>query len=894
MSSPPEVRPSLRNRPWPALAACMMVVALPRGAWPADDDHTPLAKGWRLQSSAQARAGGAEISRPGFPALGWHAVSVPNTVVGALVENGTYPDPYFGMNLRKIPGTTYPIGERFTLLPMPADTPFKVSWWYRTEFEVPAAQAGRATFLRFEGINYRANVWLNGQRVADAREVAGAFRRYLFDVTRWARVGAANALAVEVFAPEPHDLAFMWVDWNPIPADKNMGLWGEVAVVHSGPVDLRHPHVVSKLDLPSLDHARLTVSAELVNTTGGRARGTLRGALEDLRLALPFELEPGESKTVRWTPETVPGLSLARPRLWWPYRMGAQEMYRLALEVEVDGSVSDRDVVSFGIHQITSELTEKGHRLFKVNGRPLLVRGGGWASDMLLRPASAERLQAELRYVRELGLNTVRLEGKLESDLFYDLADRLGILVMPGWCCCDQWETWDKWDAEDHRVAPLSLRDQVLRLRNHPSVLAWLNGSDFPPPAPVERAYLDVLAAAEWPKPVLSNATDAPGPLSGPTGVKMRGPYDYVPPSYWLTDTKNGGAFGFATEIGPGGAVPPLESLARMLPADRLWPVNPFWAFHAGGDEFKDLALFTGALEGRYGKARGVEDYARKAQALAYEGQRAMFEAYGRNKYTSTGVIQWMLNNAWPSLIWHLYDYYLRPGGGYFGTKRACEPLHVQYSYDDRSVVVVNDRHQPAAGMKATVTVLDFALKTRFTQEAAVDVPADGVARVLTLPPLDGLSSTYFLRLRLEDGSGRLVSSNFYWLSTRDDVLDWAKTKWYYTPVRRHADLRLLERLPETVLRVSAGFDPPGAETTGAVRIENAGGGLAFQVRLKLTQGEGGEEVLPVFWEDNYFELLPGESREIPVSYPTSYPGRGRAVAPTVEAEAWNAPRVVY
>ena len=179
----------------------------------------------------------------------------------------------------------------------------------------------------------------------------------------------------------------------------------------------------------------------------------------------------------------------------------------------------------------------------------------------------------------------------------------------------------------------------------------------------------------------------------------MHGPYDYVPPSYWLTDTKNGGAFGFATEMGPGAAVPPIESLRMMLPPDRLWPMNEFWMFHAGGDEFKDLKLFTEALEARYGKATSVEDYARKAQALAYEGQRAMFEAFGRNKYDATGVIQWMLNNAWPSMIWHLYDYYLRPGGGYFGTKKACEPLHVQYSYDDGSVAVVNDRHEAAKGL---------------------------------------------------------------------------------------------------------------------------------------------------------------------------------------------------
>ncbi|MGH9331893.1 MAG: PIG-L family deacetylase, partial [Vicinamibacterales bacterium] len=475
----------------------------------------------------------------------------------------------------------------------------------------------------------------------------------------------------------------------------------------------------------------------------------------------------------------------------------------------------------------------------------------------------------------------------LETDEFYDLADRYGILLMPGWCCCDQWEKWKEWDAEDYLVAPASLGDQALRLRNHPSVLVWLNGSDFPPPADVERSYLDMLTAVGWSKPILSNATDAAGPVSGPSGVKMRGPYDYVPPSYWLTDTANGGAFGFATEIGPGAAVPPIDTLTRMLGQDHLWPMDQFWTFHAGGDEFKDLKLFTEALEARYGKATGADDYARKSQALTYEGQRAMFEAFGRNKYTSTGVIQWMLNNAWPSMIWHLYDYYLRPGGGYFGTKKACEPLHVQYSYDDRSVVVVNDLQESFAGLKVTAQVFDLNLAQKFSRQARTDVGPDGVVRVLTIPLLDGLSTTYFVRLTLEDAAGRTRSTNFYWLSTQEDVLDWKNTKWYYTPTSRHSDLTALARLPETTLETSATFETKGKEEIGRVTIANTGKALAFQVRLKAIDPRSGEEILPVFWEDNYFELFPGEKREIGVSWPR----RADLTPPRIDVEAWNTPR---
>ncbi len=850
-------------------------------------DRLLLSTGWGLRSSAELDVGGEVISHPGLDTARWHRIRVPNTVVGALVESGVYEDPYFGMNLRDIPGTTYPIGRNFAMLPMPEDSPFRQSWWYRTEFTLPARMEGRAVQLHFDGINFRANIWVNGTRVADSSQVAGAYRRYAFDVASLLLVGEVNAIAVEVFAPGPQDLGFTWVDWNPMPPDKDMGLWGEVYLTDSGPLELSNPHVVSDLDLPSLGSAELRVSVDVRNTTDGPVEGVVRGVIENRRFEATVTLVAGEHRTLRFTADQYPVLRIEHPRVWWPYRMGSQEMYRLTIDAEVAGSPTDRQVVRFGIQEMSSELTAEGHRLYRVNGRPILVRGGGWAPDMMLRPASRERLEAQMRYTREMGLNTIRLEGKLETELFYDLADEYGILAMPGWCCCSHWERWTQWDEEDHRVAPASLRDQALRLRNHPSVLVWLNGSDGPPPAEVEQAYLDVLADVEWAKPVLSNATDQPGPVSGPSGVKMRGPYAYVPPSYWLADTSHGGAFGFATEIGPGAAVPPLGSLERMIPADRLWPINEYWTYHLGGGEFRDLSRFTAAMEGRYGAATSVEEYARKAQAMAYEGQRAMFEAYGRNRYRATGVIQWMLNDAWPSMLWHLYDYYLRPGGGYYGTKKACEPVHVQFSYDDRSVVVVNDEQRGYEGLRVSARLLNLDLSEVFADEARIALPADTAVRALTIPKPEGLSQTYFLVLDVTDAGGEEVSSNFYWLSMQEDVLDWERTEWFYTPTQTHADLTALADLGETTLALE--MDPVDGDGTVRVRVRNTGSSLAFQVHVRLEDADTGEEVLPVFWSDNYLQLLPGESRMLTASF---LPGDA-PVRATLTAEAWNAERVI-
>ncbi len=506
---------------------------------------------------------------------------------------------------------------------------------------------------------------------------------------------------------------------------------------------------------------------------------------------------------------------------------------------------------------------------------------------MLLR-GTPERQEAEIRYVKDMNLNTIRLEGKLEDEHFFNYCDEQGVLVMPGWCCCDHWEKWKDWDEEDYRVSVESLQSQIHRLRSHPSVFVWLNGSDGPPPAKVEQAYLETLKKLDWPNPVLSSATEKKAEHSGASGVKMRGPYEYVPPAYWLTDKSNGGAFGFATEIGPGPAVPPVESIRRMLPAEHLWPIDEYWNYHCGGGAFKNLNVFTEALNKRYGTARDLEDYAKKSQAMAYEAHRAMFEGYGRNKYLSTGVIQWMQNNAWPSMIWHLYDFYLRPAGSYFGSKVGCEPLHIQYSYDDRSVVVVNSFYKPFNGLTASVRLLDFGLTEKLAKKVPVEVASDGIARVLVLPDLPGLSTAYFLKLELSDAGGRVVSRNFYWLSTKPDVLDGAKAKWYYTPLSSFADLTALQELPEVQLKGAVKYATKGQDQQARVTVTNPSTSLAFMVRLQVVAGDQGEEILPVLWEDNYFSLLPGEKREVTGSY--RLPGAA-GVNPSLVLSGWNIKR---
>jgi exo-1,4-beta-D-glucosaminidase len=850
---------------------------------PAASSTISLNANWQIQSSCVAKASGEKVSVAGFATTGWHKTTVPNTVVGSLVDDKTYPDPTYGTNLKNLPGMNYSSATFFALQDMPEGSPFKCSWWWRTEFSLPASASGKHLSLHFPGINYRADVWVNGKKIADARDVVGTYRIFEFDVTNALKPGAANAIALEIFAPEKNDLGITWVDWNPTPADKDMGIWKEVSLRMTGPVAIRHPFVSSKLD-SSYKTAELGISAELRNDSGKAAKGTLLAEVDGKEMKQEVELAAGETKIVRFDAEKFPQLKLAAPKLWWPFTVGTPYLYTAKFSFEANGAVSDSTSIKFGIREVTSELTDKGHRLFKINGRRILIRGAAWAPDMFLRPMP-KKLDADLRYVKHMGLNTIRLEGRIDRDELFDKTDELGILVMPGWTCCDAWEKWEVWTDETRAIAAASMKDQALRLRTHPGVYVWLYGSDNPPPAAIERMYLGILKDAEWPNPSVSSASEQPTPVTGSSGVKMTGPYEYVPPVYWYADKEAGGAHGYNTETSPGPAIPTLESVKKFIPKEHLWPMDDVWNYHAGGERFTTVNVFTDGLTRRYGAPKSLEDYERKAQAMAYDGERAMFEAYGRNKYVSTGVIQWMLNNAWPSLIWHLYDYYLVPGGGYFGTKKAMEPLHVQYDYADHAVAVVNDTYEAHAGMKVVAKMYNLEGKELASHEEKVDVPADASVKAFDLPKGDGLTMTFFAKLQMFDPSGKLVSDNFYWLSAKEDTLDWKRRRdTVYTPQAEFGDLTGLEGLPTVSVAVEPVFEHRSGQGKVKVKVTNPGNAVAFMTHLRLVDTKG-NDVVPVFWEDNYFTLLPKESREVWASYDAGSLGEQ---VPAILCDGWN------
>jgi exo-1,4-beta-D-glucosaminidase len=842
---------------------------------------------WLIQSSAIAQQGGAEVSSGGYSTRGWYAASGRATVMAGLLENGKYRNVFHGDNLRTVAE------------PDSSGSLFVVPWWYRTEFTLVRGPAEAHTLLRINGMITSADVWVNGRQIADHALVAGAYPVRELDVTRWVHAGT-NVLALRVHPGDPRtSLSIGWVDWNPTPPDNNMGPWRGVDIVRTGPVELRFAQVTSTLSLPDLARAGVIVRVQARNLDTVAHDATVAGTVAGVSLRRTVHLAPGQMRIVTFSPQTDPRLELSHPKVWWPLGMGAHPLYHLRMAVAVDGATSDRTGATFGIRSVTSELTREGYRRFIINGRPILIRGAGWAPDLFLRD-DPERMAAEFRYVRNLGLNAIRSEGKLEDGRFYDLADRDGIMILPGWECCDKWESAARtggapWDAADEKVAAASMASEARLLRNHPSVIGFLIGSDNAPPPALAKMYVRTLHAESWPLPIIAAASDQGTAVTGPSGMKMTGPYAWVPPSYWYAN-KLGGAFGFNSETSAGASIPPLHDLSRMLSPQELqalWKYPQVRQYHAAAawSPFSRITPFDTALARRYGAPRSLADYVAKAQLENYDDVRAQFEAFDAHMDAAnpaTGVIYWMLDNAWPSLHWHLYDYYLDPAGAYFGAQEANQPLHIQYSYDTRGIVLVNHTLVSERGLQASIRVRNLDGSVLYQRRLRdVDIAGNSARQVAALPALTGLSRTYFVELALTGADGKPVSRNVYWLATVPDSLDWAHSSWYLTPVSQYADLTALQSLPTASSVVGATLRRNGAEeiVTVTLAVPASSRTVALFQQLSIERSAGGTPVLPVLWSDNDVTLWPGESLALTARFAAQGAG-----APVLEVTGWNVP----
>lgn len=817
-----------------------------------------LKNNWKIQSAEKVSFTGNKISSENIIDTNWYSTNVPSTVFAALVKNKVYKNIFVGENLKQIPT------EQFTK-----------PWWYKNEFKLKKINSTtNIVKIKINGINSRANIWLNGELIADSNIVFGAFRQFEFDVTKYAKFDKINILAIEVFPPVPGDYTIGFVDWNPAAPDKDMGIWREILIEQSGDVSVNFPFVQTEFLNKDLSSASLTISTELKNNSNNRLSGVLEGEIGAIGFSKFVELNPSENKLLTLTSKDFSQLIIQHPKVWWTHDLGNQYLYDLHLEFKIDHEISDKKNVRFGIREITDYKNENGYRGYKLNGKKVLIRGGGWTENLLL-DNSYENLKTQVLYAKHMNLNALRFEGFWGStEDIYNLCDKYGILLMVGISCQWEWEPYIGKKVDEHgsvmtdedvkHVSEL-WKDQIKWLRNHPSIFVWLYGSDKSPRPNIEKEFLKILEDEDSLRPHLASAAERKS-LLGNTGVKMKGPYDYVPPIYWYTDTLYGGAYGFNTETSAGPNVPIIESIKKFIPQNHLWPIDSVWNFHCAGHAFHSLDRYTEAMDQRLGKANDIEEYCTKSQFLNYEGMRTMFEAFIANRYNSTGIIQWMFNSAWPEFWWQFFDYYLIPNAAFYGARKACEPIHIFYNYGNGKVCITNNTKQRSNNLHAEINLIPFGLKDEILVKKKLSLDSDETINI-SLPEItNNFDTTYFIDLKLYNYKNEIVSSNFYTLSTKPIILDYSQNKWYVTPIKQYDDLTKLDQLSKTEVVVSKKLLRKNGQTKLVLNIENPSSIIAFQIELNLFNKLNDEVIIPTYWDDNYITLLPHENRNLTCS----------------------------
>ena len=901
-----------------------------RGAW-------EIAANWRLYSnedkSVMPNAGGT-ISQPGY--LGtcpqsfeakWLPATVPGTVLTTLIDRGVYPDPDFGLNNLAIPESLN-----------------KHDYWYRVEFAAPAAPAaGKRFTLHFGGINYSAEVWFNGHRVGEMR---GAFERGVFDVTELLRPGT-NALAVRV-APPPHpgipaeqsikdgpgyDGGLMLIDgptfvdtegWDWIPAirDRDTGIWQSVSLEETGTVTLGDPQVVTHLPLPDISTADVEIHVP-VHNTGKIARSVvLTASFEGVEEHMTASVAPGDS-TLHLTPDHFPALHLSHPRLWWPNGYGDPNLYHLHLTLSAGGANSDERTTTFGVREVTYELTLFDHTgnlrrveadptltlgkpydpvdvrhedmrqtaagwastidpeaenspavrpvvgedglndlVIKVNGVRIAVRGGNWGMDDSRKRISRAHLEPYFRLHREAHLNMIRnWVGQNTEEMFYQLADEYGLMVWN-----DFWGSTQNTDAEpgDPELFLENARDTVRRYRNHPSIVVWCGRNEGVPPPVLNEKMIQMFHQED--------GTRFYSPSSNAVNLRPSGPYHWVDPTLYFSKLNRG----FSVELGIA-SFPTREAFEHTVAASDRWPVSDAWAYHdwhqsGGGDThelMRQLSLQLGPFD-------SLPEFERRIQLFNYADHQAIYEGmYAHLWKPNSGRMIWMTQPAWPSTMWQMYSSDYDTQASFYGIRKANAPLHVQMDLSDHTVQLVNTTRDSAPGLHVHALVVSPENETLASKDVSVDAPANVTTPLFVLPIADDFQKhpLVFVRLELRTRTGELVADNFYWVAQKPE------------------DNRALEKLApaslSSVVNAAADVVVDGArEKVWGVHLRNTGSDAAIALKLTLLHADG-TRILPAYYSDNYISLLPGEERTIKIQAPVDAAGAGNA---RVSLRAWNLP----
>ncbi|HEY6490093.1 MAG TPA: LamG-like jellyroll fold domain-containing protein [Terracidiphilus sp.] len=888
--------------------------------------------GWTLMAAPEVTATGDEISRPGFATKDWIAATVPGTVLTTMIDRGIYPDPNYGLNNLVIP-----------------ESLAHQDYWYRVEFKTPAAARGRRLALTFEGVNYAAEVWLNGNKLGN---VKGAFLRGTFDVTSVLSPAGANAVAVRV-SPPPHPgiaheqsikagpgenggievidgptfaAAEGW-DWIPGIRDRETGIWQDVTLTATGAVEIGDLQVVTTLPKPDRSEADVEIETPLTNTSGEAVEGDLTASFDDVQITKHLTLAPGQT-IVRLEPADYRQLKVQNPKLWWPNGYGEPALHALRVQFTIAGKQSDQRQIDFGMREVSYEMSlfdRTGHLhrvevlpartydgarplidgshegirqiddktpnlmppgqslpeyfrhawvqtlapdaldsasirpveggwpgtdlVIKVNGVRIAARGGNWGMDDSRKRVSVEHLEPYFRLHRDAHVNMIRnWMGQDTEESFYALADKYGLMVWN-----DFWASTQNYnlEAQDPQLFLKNARDTILRFRHHPSIVVWC-GRNEGVPQPILNEGLDTIVRT------LDHTRYYTG-SSNQVNLRNSGPYQYQPLDAYYRINR-----GFSVELGIP-SVPTLESLESFIPEPDRWPISDTWAYHDWHQSGNGaVAPFMAHMDTEFGAPSSLEDFERKAQMLDYVGHRAIFEGFAAHLWQpNSGRMIWMTQPAWPSMEWNFLSWDYDTQSSFYGTQKACEPVHAQLNLADESIDLINLGAAHSYKVETRVVGLDSKVLSDHTDQ----IDAAGDARTpVGRPDLDTLASghTVFVVLKVTETNGSPVSDNFYW---------WA---------RNEASLRELDQLQKASLSASASVEAHDGERRATVSIENTGSAPALLVKLTLKDDATGQRILPAYYSENYVSLLPGETRKITIDFPDGMR------QPAIALRGWN------
>lgn len=807
---------------------------------------------WTLQRASLVAASGVEISQLNYKNQSWIPATVPGTILTSYYNIGAIPDHNYGDQQLMI-----------------SDSFFTADFWYRNNFIIPKSYQGKQIWLNFDGINWKAEIFINGHSLGN---INGAFIRGKFDVSPFVKAGESNAIAVLVHKNDnpgqvteqhlfdadnnggiigydgPTFLASIGWNWMPTIRGRNTGIWSDVYLNATDAVTINNPFIKTDLPLPDTSKANITIETTVKNNTNNMVSGLLKGMIGKVSFEQLVSLEPNEAKLIELNSITFPQLSINHPQLWWPNGYGNQSLQQLNLEFQIDGLVSDKKELEFGIREYTY-CYENNNLNLHVNGYPVIIRGGNWGMSEAMLRCDKEGYDLRVKLHKDMNLNMIRnWIGMVGDDAFYEACDKYGIMV---------WD--DFWLANpvdgpppiDTGMFMANVKDKIYRRRNNASVALWCGRNEGYPPAALDSAMKVETFNLDGTRHYISSSADRP--------VTGLGPYETKDAKWYF---KNRGTT-FHSEQGIV-AVPSVESMKAMMPADSLWPISDMWGKHDWTQP--RVTIYNDDLNRQYGKALSLVDFCKKAQMMNMEGPKAMMETWQSNR--GPGVLVWMTHPAWPSLICQTYDYFFEPTAAYYAFKKASEPVHVLWRADNEQVELANNTRLNLENVTVETSVYGIDGRVIFNKSIKVNVTANSTKSLMQLTYPTDISPVHFISLKLTDAEGKILSDNFYWRATQ------------------YLNYTALQAMPQINLSANATkSSDKGGQTIIKVLLKNNNAGIALMCRLKVLQNKSGKRVLPAFFSDNYVSFAPGESRIVNITFDNKYLDNE---TPRLMIEGWN------